>query len=148
AILSCMGQERAAGIGRCAARKASNAILRDMLRNTALLLIALTPAFAADQRDGLERRLYVSDRSGISVYDIDNGHKLLRKIELPGTGDYKGIAASPQLGKLYVTSYKGDEVICLDLRTDAVVWKKNYGKYADSMAMTPDGRTMYVPFRD
>ena len=39
-------------------------------------------------------------------------------------------------------------MICLDLRTDAVLWKKKYGKYADSMAITPDGRTMYLPFRD
>src|SRR5689334_24786561 len=51
--------------------------------------------------DGLERLLYVTDRSGISVYDINDGHKLLRKIDVPGTGDYKGISISPQLGKLY-----------------------------------------------
>jgi hypothetical protein len=67
-----------------------------------VLLIGLG-AFLITTADGVERRLYVTDNSGISVYDIDNGHKLLRKIELPGTGDYKGIAASPQLGKLYVT---------------------------------------------
>jgi len=66
-----------------------------MLRNTLLLGIgALSTALAAGS---LERRLYVTDRSGISVYDIDNGHTLVRKIDLPGTGDYKGIAASPQL---------------------------------------------------
>ena len=119
---------------------------RNMLRTTALLIgisaLTMVPAMS------LERRLYVTDRSGISVYDIDHGHKLLRKIELPGTGDYKGIAASPQLGKLYVTSFKGDVLICIDLLNDAVVWKKKYGKYADSMAITPDGQTMYLPFRD
>src|SRR4051794_13528745 len=115
-----------------------------MLRITAVLLIVAAMSPAAS----LDRRLYVTDRTGISVYDIDNGHKLLRKIDLPGTGDYKGIAASPQLGKLYVSSYKDDQLICLDLRTDAVLWKKKYGKYADSMAITPDGKTMYLPFRD
>src|SRR5881396_1685564 len=121
-------------------------ILRVMVRKTLLAgLAALTAAFAAGK---IERRLYVTDKTGISVYDIDSGHKLVRKIELPGTGDYKGIAASPQLGKLYVTSYKDDQLICLDLRTDAVLWKKEYGKYADSMAITPDGKTMYLPFRD
>src|SRR5437660_7195183 len=113
-----------------------------MLKTFALLLAIGAPAMS------IERRLYVTDRTGISVYDIDNGHKLLRKIELPGTGDYKGIAASPQLGKLYVTSFKGDVLICLDLASDAVVWKKKYGKYADSMAITPNGQTMYLPFRD
>ena len=99
-----------------------------MLKKTVLMLGAITPMFAAAEHGNVDRRLYVTDKSGISVYDIDNGHKLVRKIDLPGTGDYKGIAASPQLGKLYVTSYKGDALICLDLRTDAVVWKKKYGK--------------------
>src|SRR5207245_23150 len=102
-------------------------ILRDMLKNLALFLSVMMVTFAADRHGSLERRLYVTDKSGISVYDIDNGHKLLRKIDLPGSGDYKGISASPHLGKLYVTSYKGDEMICLDLRTDALVWKKKYG---------------------
>src|SRR5258708_1260143 len=115
-----------------------------MFRTLSLILVIGAMSAAA----GLERRLYVTDKSGISVYDIDNGHKLLRKIDLPGTGDYKGIAASPQLGKLYVTSYKGDELICIDLSNDAVVWKKKYGKNADSMMITPDGKTMYLPFRD
>lgn len=97
----------------------------------------------------LERRLYVTDKAGISVYDIDHGHKLIRKIDIPDTGDYKGIAASPQLGKLYITSHKKDELVCLDLKTDAVLWRKSdLGKYADSMMLTPDGKTMYLPFRD
>src|SRR4051794_16148547 len=81
--------------------------------------------------DGVERLLYVTNNSGISVYDINDGHKLLRKIDIPDSGGYKGISASPQLGKLYVTSNRGDELIALDLRTDAIVWRKKYGKYAD-----------------
>ena len=28
------------------------------------------------------------------------------------------------------------------------MWRKNLGKYADSMWVTPDGRRLYVPFRD
>lgn len=95
-----------------------------------------------------QRRLYVTDRSGISVYDIDHGHKLLRKIDVPDSGDYKGIAASVQLGKLYVTSYKKDDLICIDLKTEKIDWRKHLGAYADSMQITPDGKRMYLPFRD
>src|SRR3954449_3757201 len=95
-----------------------------------------------------QKRLYVTDKSGISVYDIDHGHRLLKKIDVPDSGDYKGIAASVQLGKLYVTSYKKDELICLDLNTDKVEWRKHLGAYADSMQITPDGKRMYLPFRD
>ena len=47
-----------------------------------------TRLLAADSWSKLERKLYVTDKSGISVYDIDNGHKLVRKIEIPETGDY------------------------------------------------------------
>ncbi len=97
---------------------------------------------------GLERRLYVTDKTGISVYDIDRGHALIRKIAIPDSGDYPGIAASPQLGRLFVTSHTRDELIAIDLATDAVVWRKTLGKYADSMWVTPDGRRIYLPFRD
>jgi len=66
--------------------------------------------------DGINRLLYVTDRAGLSIYDINNGHKFLRKLDVPDSGDYKGIAASPALGKLYLTSYKQDDLICVDLK--------------------------------
>jgi DNA-binding beta-propeller fold protein YncE len=97
---------------------------------------------------GLERRLYVTDASGISIYDINDGHRLLGKIDVPGTGDYKGIAASVPLGKLYVTSHREDELVSIDLVTETVSWRKKYGRYPDSMAITPDGKTLYLPFRE
>ena len=113
-----------------------------------LLLPALLPG-AGKVIDGVERLLYVTNRSGISVYDINNGHTLLRKIDLPDTGDYKGISASVSLGKLYVTSYLKDELVCMDLATDAIVWRRHYSDgYADSQAITPDGKTLYLPLRD
>ena len=98
--------------------------------------------------NGVSRLLYITDAQGVSIYDINDGHKLLRKLEVPGSGDYKGIAASPQLGKLYLTSYKEDELICMDLDTDRIDWRKHLGNYADSMAITPDGLRMYLPFRN
>jgi DNA-binding beta-propeller fold protein YncE len=118
---------------------------------TFLILAASTLAFISSSNasaQALERRLYVTDRTGISVYDIDHGHKLVRKIDIPNSGDYKGIAASPQLGRLYVTSHRGDELICLDLANDAVIWRKHLGQYADSHWVSPDGQVLYLPFRD
>ena len=106
----------------------------------------LGAARAADKTS--ERVLYVADKTGLSLYDIDHGHKFMRQIAVPDSGDYKGIAASVQLGRLYVTSYKHDELISIDLLTDKVVWRKTLGEYADSMAMMPDGKRMYLPFRD
>jgi len=117
-----------------------------------------TRAFMIEDPDGLavelveshaqvERRLYVTDASGISVYDIDRGHALLRKIAIPNSGDYKGVGASAQLGRLYVTSHRGDELIAIDLATDSVIWRRNVGKYADSFWVTPDGKRIWMPLR-
>jgi DNA-binding beta-propeller fold protein YncE len=101
----------------------------------------------AESAPALERRLYVTNASGISVYDIDNGHAFLRTIDIPDSGEYKGIAASPALGRLYVTSHRPDELICLDLATERIVWRKNVGPYADSHWLTPDGKRIYMPLR-
>ncbi len=97
--------------------------------------------------NSLERRLYVADGVGVSIYDINDNHKLLHKLEIPESGGYKGIAASVPLNRLYLTSNVDDELICLDLATEKIVWRKKYGDYADSMQITPDGKRIYLPFR-
>src|SRR5712672_3014911 len=56
--------------------------LRIPIHVVCLLLPALLSA--ADRgkvTDGFERLLYVADRSGVSVYDINDSHRPLRKIE-------------------------------------------------------------------
>jgi len=54
-----------------------------------ILVLVLAAMLGAGTRGkiegGLERLLYVTDRSGISVYDINDSHKLLRKIDVPDT---------------------------------------------------------------
>jgi DNA-binding beta-propeller fold protein YncE len=115
------------------------------MRPLVLLLLVSASAPAAS----LDRFLYVAeDKGGVSVYDINRNHQFVRKIEIPETGGFKGICASVQLGRLYLSSNKKDDLIALDLKTEKVIWRKNLGKYADSMAITPDGQLMYVPFRD
>ena len=53
--------------------------------------------------DGQERLLYVTDKSGLSVYDIIDSHKSLRQIAMPDTAAHKGISASVP-GGLLLTS--------------------------------------------
>ena len=118
------------------------------------VLLSAGPADAPVTRsgklvDGTERLLYVADKSGLSVYDINDSHRLLRKVEVPDTANYTGISASPQLGKLYLASNLKDELVCIDLLTEKIAWRRNYSDgYADSQAMTPDGKTIYLPLRD
>ncbi len=54
--------------------------------------------------------------------------------------------ASVSFGSCDVTSYLKDELVCLDLATDTIGWRRHYSDgYADSLAITPDGKTLYVP---
>ena len=83
-----------------------------------IIILALLPLHAIAQN---ERLLYVAHDQGlIYVYDIGDGHKLLRKFEVPGTGEFKGIAADPIRGKLYLSSYVGDQLVCVDLKSEKV----------------------------
>jgi len=108
-------------------------------------LCVATPATAGDASP--QRILYVADDSGLSLYDIDRGHAFLRRIEVPGASDYKGVGASPQLGRLFLSSREANELLSIDLRSEAVVARQRYGDYPDSFAVTPDGRRLFLPCR-
>ena len=86
---------------------------------------------------------------GILVYDIDAGYRLLKRIPtwdvLPGEApeNVKGVAASAETGKLYISTLK--RLACLDLITETKVWEKTYDGGCDRMAISPDGKILYVP---
>ena len=106
------------------------------------------------------RRLYVAEPGirnyleygghGILVYDIDNGHTLLKRIKLSGldpkTGkpeNVKGICANAKTFRLYVSTIR--TLTCIDLITDEILWEKEYEGGCDRMSMSPDGSTIYLP---
>jgi hypothetical protein len=86
---------------------------------------------------------------GILVYDIDRGHRWIKRIPTwdvpPGKApeNIKGIAASARTGKLYLSTPA--RVACFDLITEKMVWEKAYEGGCDRMAISPDGRLLYVP---
>lgn len=86
---------------------------------------------------------------GILVFDIDAGYKFLKRIPTwtvpPGQQpeNVKGIAASAKTGKLYVSTTK--RLACFDLLTDKKLWEKTYDGGSDRMAISPDGKILYVP---
>lgn len=86
---------------------------------------------------------------GVLVYDIDQGHKFVRRIPTGGLNDQKvpdnvkGIAASASTGRLYITTIR--TLQCLDLRTDKLLWERAYEGGCDRMAIAPDGKHLYVP---
>ena len=115
----------------------------------ALLVLGALGCFALGPwaPPSLERRLYVAHKSRLTVYDIDAGHGRIKKIELPGTRRFKGIGVSVPLERLFLTSNLRDELIAFDLVTEEILWRRQYGAYLDSFAITPDGRTLYLPSR-
>jgi DNA-binding beta-propeller fold protein YncE len=86
---------------------------------------------------------------GVLVFDIDNGHRFVRRIPTGGLGDdgqplnVKGICACAATGRLYVSTLK--HVLCLDLNTDKLLWERTYDGGCDRLAINPEGSRMYVP---
>jgi DNA-binding beta-propeller fold protein YncE len=86
---------------------------------------------------------------GVLVFDIDTGHRFVRRIPtVPHEAgvepeNVKGIAASAVTGRLYVSTIT--RVLAIDLRTGALLWNRTCEGGCDRLALSPDGRILYVP---
>lgn len=86
---------------------------------------------------------------GVLVYDIDAGYKFVRRIptqQVPAGQEpenVKGIAASAATGRLYVTTIR--RLMAFDLTNDKKLWDREMPGGADRLAVSPDGKTLYVP---
>ena len=86
---------------------------------------------------------------GVLVFDIDNNYRLVRRIPTwtypPGQNveNVKGFAASAVTGKMYVTNLS--RTMALDIITGKQLWDKGYQGGCDRLAISPDGKTLYIP---
>ena len=86
---------------------------------------------------------------GILVFDIDAGYKFVRRIptwDVPQgkeAENVKGVVANASTARIYLSTPK--RVAAFDLLTEKKVWDKEFDGGCDRMALSPDGRTMYVP---
>ncbi len=125
-----------------------------LLLAAAGLSLAAAAAGGAAAAEATARRLYAvseaaNDRGSIAVYDIEAGHRLIRTIQtVPRVKDVRGVAASAATGKLYV-AYRDaagtGRIYCLNLYDDTVLWDKAVSPGVDRLAISPDGRLLYVP---
>ena len=86
--------------------------------------------------------------AGILVFDMDNGHRFLKRIETPASQvakpeNIKGVCASATTQSLYFTTLT--KLYCLDLRTDKTLWEKALPGGCDRLSITPGGKSLYVP---
>ena len=86
---------------------------------------------------------------GLLVFDMDAGHRFVKRIptfevaEGQVPENVKGIAANGETGRLYITTPK--RVAAFDLATERMVWNRTYEGGCDRLAISPDGRVLYVP---
>jgi len=86
---------------------------------------------------------------GVLVFDIDQGHKFIRRIPTGGLNpegvpdNVKGICAHAPTGRLYISTIR--TLQCLDLLTEKVVWERPYEGGCDRMAIAPNGQVIYLP---
>jgi sugar lactone lactonase YvrE len=86
--------------------------------------------------------------AGILVFDMDQGHRFVKRIETPASRaekpeNIKGVCATATTQRLYFTTLT--KLYCLDLRTEKTLWEKALPGGCDRLAITPDGKLLYVP---
>ena len=83
--------------------------------------------------------------NGILVFDIDNGHKLVRRINIPIFEEgLRGFTGNLKTHSVYYST-SNRRVGAFDLEKDQVVWEKTYEVGADRSSVTMDGKKVYVP---
>jgi len=88
---------------------------------------------------------------GVLVFDINGQYRFVKRISLDGYGtdekgkvlNVKGIIANANTRRLYVSTL--EQLICVDLSTDKVIWQKSFDLGCDRMSITPDGKVIYLP---
>jgi DNA-binding beta-propeller fold protein YncE len=92
---------------------------------------------------------YVFDTGGIQVYDIDHRNRYLGQITFPGL-PIRGLVADPARATLFVAyggpggSWGTGSMLAYDLVTGRTLWQRAYSTGVDNIAITPDGRKLYM----
>jgi hypothetical protein len=122
--------------------------MRSLLFGTFFALLSIAPG-----RAELKRYLYMStpdasqpggSGNGILVFDIDQGHKLVRRIYIPFKEGLRGLCGNLKTRALYYST-TARRLGAFDLETEKVLWEKQYDMGCDRACITPDGSKLYVP---
>jgi DNA-binding beta-propeller fold protein YncE len=139
-----------------------NRLTRELLFLAAVVLVFVSRLTAAnDPPSDRQRFLYVVSPGirddltlgghGVLVFDINENHRFVKRISLDGYGidqkgkvlNVKGICANANTGRLYVSTL--EQLICVDMSNDKVIWQKSFDLGCDRMSITPDGKVIYLP---
>src|SRR5689334_2576577 len=127
-----------------------------MRKLAVFIAILLSIAILAFGESGTKRYLYLSmpdgaqkegrsDPPGILVFDIDNGHKFVRRIEVPEFSEgLRGFTPNLKTHRAFFST-SNKRVGAIDLETGKVLWNRTYETGADRSSVTLDGNKVYVP---
>jgi hypothetical protein len=123
------------------------------MRKPILLLLAAVLSGLATHAAETKRYLYVSTPDaaqsggsghGILVFDIDNGHRFVRRIEIPFKEGLRGFCGNVKNHAVYYSS-TSQRMGAFDLETEKVLWERSYEAGIDRACITPDGKKLYAP---
>lgn len=126
--------------------------MRNIFLSLVVLLLLCSPVHAASAE---KHYLYLSTpdgaqsegRSGIGIliFDIDNGHQLVRRIEIPIFKEgLRGFCGNAKTHCVYYST-TNRRLGCFDLESEKVLWERTYDIGCDRSSITPDGTKIYVP---
>jgi DNA-binding beta-propeller fold protein YncE len=130
------------------------------LTRLVVVLLVVLPSVARAQAPAGRRLLYVATPGirnylefgghGLLVFDIDDGHRFVKRIATGGLdprtvkpSNVKGICASAKTGRIYISVLHA--LMCLDIRTEKMLWERTYEGGCDRMSISPDGAFIYLP---
>jgi hypothetical protein len=100
---------------------------------------------------GFRRYEYVFPDREIDVFAARPPFRLVERISLPAAHSLRGVAVSPVTHTLYVSvggnggASGNGALLAYDLLRNRVLWRRKFPTGTDSLAVTPDGRTLFVP---
>ena len=120
-----------------------------------LALILCLPAFALAESNDVQRLLYMSmpdgaqkegrSKAGILIFDIDNGHKFVRRIDVPIFEEgLRGFAGNLKNHSVYYSS-TNHRLGRFDIESEETVWESVFDAGCDRSSVTLDGKKIYVP---
>ena len=119
-------------------------------------LLVFVPALHAQNQSETKRFLYLStpdaaqeegqaQGAGILVFDIDNGHSLVRRIDVPVFEEgLRGFTANLETHSAYFST-QNPRIGAFDLETDQITWQQSHHLGSDRSSITLDGKKLYVP---
>jgi DNA-binding beta-propeller fold protein YncE len=89
--------------------------------------------------------IYKAGLPGILVFDIDDGHKFVRRIPVPEFKEgLRGFTPNLKTHSAFF-SLTSRRVGSFDLESEKMIWDKVFEAGADRSAVTPDGKKIYMP---